>query len=190
MGKDLRTFLEQIQSTGETAITIEREVRPAEFEVTAILRRLEERALFPLVLFNHCRNVKGEVSNVRVISNVFGTRERCAVALDLPPIRSGIDLNFRYSERAKNLIEPCIVPKKDARVKEVVKKGSDLDLGDYPLVRHHEMDPAPYIDMVTCHKGQRETVLQYCFPAKYVQRASKVRLVYGFPAQLGDLQDS
>ena len=176
MGKDLRTFLEQIQSTGETAITIEREVRPAEFEVTAILRRLEERALFPLVLFNHCRNVKGEVSHLRLISNVFGTRERCAVALDLPPIRSGIDLNFRYSERAKNLIEPCIVPKKDARVKEVVKKGSDLDLGDYPLVRHHEMDPAPYIDMVTCHKGRGKQFYNTAFQRNMYKGPRKLGL--------------
>jgi 2,5-furandicarboxylate decarboxylase 1 len=175
MGKDLRGFLKQLQSTGEAIITIEREVRPADFEVTAILRRLEERALFPLVLFNHCRNVKGEVSHLRLISNVFGTRERCAMALDLPSTRSGIDLNFRYSERARNLIEPCIVPKKEARVKEVVKKGSDLDLRDYPIVRHHEMDPAPYIDMVTCHKGRGKQFYNTAFQ----------RTMYKGPQKLG-----
>lgn len=176
MGKDLSGFLKQLQSTGEAIITIEREVRPADFEVTALLRRLEERALFPLVSFNNCRNVKGDASGIRVISNVFATRERCAVALDLPHNSSGFSLSLRYSERVKNLIEPTVVPKKDARVKEVVKKGSDLDLGDYPLVRHHEMDPAPYIDMVTCHKSRGKQFYNTAFQRNMYKGPRKLGL--------------
>src|SRR5439155_304455 len=32
-------------------------------------------------------------------------------------------------------------------VNEVVRTGDAADLSDLPIVRHHRMDPAPYIDM-------------------------------------------
>lgn len=179
MGKDLRTFLEQIQSTEERAIRIKKEVRPADYEVTAILRRLEERALFPVVIFENCRNIKGEASDIRVISNVFGSRERCAVALDLPLSSSGFTLAARYSERSKNVIEPQIVQKRNAPVKEVVRSGKALDLGNYPLVRHHEMDPAPYIDMGVCHKGRGQQFYNAAFQRTMYKGPRKLGLLTG-----------
>ncbi len=175
MGKDLSSFLEQIRSA-EPIVAVEQEVNPADFEVTALLRRLEERALFPPVIFNHCRNIKGEASPLRVISNVFATRERCALALDLPAGETGFKLSSRYAERTKRLIEPEVVAIKQAPVKEVVRKGAGLDLGDYPLVRHHEMDPAPYIDMVICLKGRGQPFYNTSFQRNMYKGPRKLGL--------------
>jgi 2,5-furandicarboxylate decarboxylase 1 len=175
MGKDLGGFLEQIRST-EFIVKIEQEIRPADFEVTAILRRLEERAFFPTVIFNHCLNLKADASPLRVISNVFATRERCAVALDLPAGETGFKLSSRYAERTKHLIEPAVVAIKQAPVKEVVRKGASLDLGDYPLVRHHEMDPAPYIDMVICLKGRGQSFYNTSFQRNMYKGPRKLGL--------------
>jgi len=175
MAKNLGVFLEQLRST-ETIVEVEQEVNPADFEVTAILRKLEERALFPAVIYNHCRNIKGEASALRVISNVFGTRERCAVALDLPADETGFPLSSRYAERTKHLIEPTVVVKQQAPVKEVIKKGANLDLSDYPLVRHHEMDPAPYIDMVICLKGRNQNFYNTSFQRNMYKGPRKLGL--------------
>jgi UbiD family decarboxylase len=37
--------------------------------------------------------------------------------------------------------------KSAAPVKEVIKTGADVDLRELPLMRHHEMDGGPYLDM-------------------------------------------
>ncbi len=175
MGKDLGTFLRQIRSA-EHAVSIEKKVNPPNFEVTAVLRRFEERALFPAVIFNQCQNMKGKASALRLISNVFGTRERCAMALDLPAGETGFTLSSRYAERVKNMIKPKAVSKEAAPVKEVVRKGARIDLRDYPLVRHHEMDPAPYIDMVVCLKGRGQPFYNTSFQRNMYKGPRKLGL--------------
>ena len=45
--------------------------------------------------------------------------------------------------------------RKAAPVKEMVKIGSAADLRDFPIVRHHEMDGGPYIDMTVVCEGPR-----------------------------------
>jgi len=175
MGKDLRDFLEKLKEL-EPVIEIDREVRPASFEVTGILRKLEERALFPLVVFKNPLNLKNEPSPFYVISNVFATRERCALALDLPSDKANFDLSLRYAQRTKNFLKPIIVKKEDAPVKEVVVKGEDLDLRNYPIVRHHEMDPAPYIDMVVCFRDRSGSFYNTSFQRNMYKGPKKLGL--------------
>ena len=49
-------------------------------------------------------------------------------------------------------MDPVLLARNNSPVKEVVRKGNDVDLFEYPIVRHHEMDPAPYIDMTVIVK--------------------------------------
>ena len=43
------------------------------------------------------------------MSNVFGTRERCALALDIPPEQAKLALSLEYARRERQPIEPQIV---------------------------------------------------------------------------------
>ncbi|OGP62147.1 MAG: hypothetical protein A2170_10650 [Deltaproteobacteria bacterium RBG_13_53_10] len=48
-------------------------------------------------------------------------------------------------KRYGKVISPQTVDKKEAPVKEVVKKGSDVDLHDFSIPVHHAKDGGPYI---------------------------------------------
>jgi len=65
----------------EEVITIEEEVNPASFEVTATLKHLEMAQKYPLVYFNKPLNLKGEASQFPLVTNIFANRERCAFTM-------------------------------------------------------------------------------------------------------------
>ena len=52
-------------------ITINDEINPADFQVSAVLSHLESDEKYPLVYFSRPLNLKGEVSNFPLITNVF-----------------------------------------------------------------------------------------------------------------------
>lgn len=144
MPKDLRVFLDKLlKEAPQEIITIEKEVDP-KFEISAILQHLENRDSFPAVLFKRVKNMNGESSDFQMVTNVFGNREKCALALDLPLSKSGMEVSLEYSTRQLNFIEPVVVSKKEAPVKEVVKVGDDVDLRELPIVSHHGMDAGAY----------------------------------------------
>jgi 2,5-furandicarboxylate decarboxylase 1 len=67
------------------------------------------------------------------------------------------------------------VERADAPVKEVVARGEECDLSWFPIVRHHEMDPAPYIDMTPVMKHPDEGFYNVAF----------LRNMYQGPRRLG-----
>ncbi|MEM2703736.1 MAG: UbiD family decarboxylase [Candidatus Bathyarchaeia archaeon] len=144
MVKDLRTFINKLESEApEEIIKVDKEVDP-KFEITAILQHLEDKNCFPAVLFNRVKNAKGESSQFKLITNIFASRKKCALALDLPKDKWRMEVPLRYAERQKTLIKPIIIDRKKAPCKEVIKVGEDLDIRDLPVVTHHEMDGQPY----------------------------------------------
>ena len=148
MAKDLRTFLRALAETlPHDFVRVEKPINPARFEVTALMQHLEGDDKYPVLLFEHPRDVNNGPSDFALLSNVFATRERCALALDLDPSRWKLDLSLEYARREERLIAPVVATREDAAVKEVVQKGEEVDLGRLPIVRHHEMDGGPYIDM-------------------------------------------
>ncbi len=148
MSLNLRAFLKRLQEEHpEEIVTVEKPVAPAKFEVTAVLQHLENRGLYPAVLFKKPLNLKGEVSTVPLVSNLFASRRRCALALGMKPDDGGLPLSLEYARREEMLIPPLVIPAQEAPVKETVKTGAEADLYDFPIARHHAMDPAPYIDM-------------------------------------------
>ena len=148
MAKDLRQFLDILERKyPDEMVRISRPVDPARFEVTALLQHLEHAGKFPLLLFENPLNLHGRPAGFALASNVFALRQRCAMALDLDPANWRLPLSLEYARRESELIEPEVVTGGEAPVKEVVARGEAVDLQALPIVRHHEMDPAPYIDM-------------------------------------------
>jgi 2,5-furandicarboxylate decarboxylase 1 len=153
MGKQLHDFLGRLEKHLEQdLVRVERTVSPVQFEVTALLQHLENKKSFPVLLFEKPLNLKGEPSQFPLLSNVFATRRRCAMSLDMRPEDEGLPLSLEYARREEKLITPLTVPSREAPVKEVVKRGEEADLYEFPIVRHHAMDPAPYLDMTPVMK--------------------------------------
>ncbi|MCC6472705.1 MAG: UbiD family decarboxylase [Burkholderiales bacterium] len=145
---DLRDFIARVEKEGPgELLRIRDEVRPDGFEVTAILANLEERGRYPMVLFERPLNLLGEVSAFPLLTNVYASRTRCAMALGLTPQQHRLDLSMEYSRREARRLAPLALEREAAPVKQVVKTGLQIDLRELPIVRHHKMDPAPYIDM-------------------------------------------
>jgi 2,5-furandicarboxylate decarboxylase 1 len=157
MRKTVESYLDRLQEKlPRDLILIKKSVNPARFDVTAILQHLENRGMYPALLFDNALNLKGERSAFRLLTNVFATRQRCALALDLDPLQWKLDLSLEYAKRENRQIEPEVVSTETAPVKEVVKKGPHADLRDFPILRHHEMDGGPYIDMVVVMRDPDE----------------------------------
>jgi 2,5-furandicarboxylate decarboxylase 1 len=172
----LRTFLDQLeQDHPEWVVHVTEPVDPAKFEVTAVLQQLELRNQYPLVVFERPLNLLGQVSELPIVSNVYASRQRCAVALGLRPEDFGQDLALEYARREERRIAPVILPKADAPVKQVVRTGEAADLRELPIMRHHRMDGGPYVDMSPVVRN----------PVTGVYNAAFLRTQYKGPRKLG-----
>jgi len=155
MSKDLQSFLSTIEKKfPQHLLKIEKEVDPLSFEVSAIMKHLINQNSHPIVLFEHTKAVNRNASIFPVLDNVFATRELCALALDLPPEKSDMSLSLEFSRRENKQIEPAIVHRKDAPVKELIKLGEDVDVRELPAGRFNEMDVGPYLTMIDVMKGE------------------------------------
>ena len=148
MARDLREFIQQME-TGypDDFIRVEKEVDPSKFEVTAILEHLDNEGRHAMVLFEKPLNLRGGVSEIPLLINVFGRRERCAVALDFDPQRSKLPLSLHFSELGNGAQKPAVVENAEAPVKEVIMTGSDIDTRELPIVIHSEGDYGPCLTM-------------------------------------------
>ncbi|MBI2874597.1 MAG: UbiD family decarboxylase [Firmicutes bacterium] len=148
MAKDLRHFIKALQEKApEELITVEKEIDPR-FEASAVLQHLENRDAFPAVLFNKSKNLRGESSPFRLMSNLHATRQKCAIALDLEKHEWRSELVEEYSRRQRNRIKPIIVSREEAPVKQVIRTGKDIDLFELPAMAIHAMDGQAYLNDV------------------------------------------
>jgi UbiD family decarboxylase len=122
-------------------------VDPARFGVTAVLQKLENRNSYPLVIFDRPFDLEGRVSPLPIATNLYATRERCAVALGLRPDQAYRELGLEYARREERRLAPTPVAASEAPVKQVVERDDQVDLRRLPIVRHHRMDGGPYVDM-------------------------------------------
>ncbi|HZR98811.1 MAG TPA: UbiD family decarboxylase, partial [Chloroflexota bacterium] len=97
-------------------------------------------------------NMLGEPAQFPIVSNVFGTRERCALALDLPPEQAKLPLSLEYARRERQQIEPRVIDAGEAPVKQVVQRGADIDIRRLPIVKHFEGDMSEVITMAAVMK--------------------------------------
>ncbi|WP_183192911.1 UbiD family decarboxylase [Brevibacillus nitrificans] len=145
---DLRDYISKLETElPDQLLRIKKEVNPAEFEATAILQHLENNDQYPTVIFENNVNVNGDKSEFSSIINVFASRERCALAMNMDVSAKDLPLSLEYAAREKTMIEPTVISREEAPVKQTVKIEDEVDLSEYPIIRFHEMDPAPYLDV-------------------------------------------
>ncbi len=173
---NIRDFLAAVEAEQPSQIVhIDRPVNPADFEVTAILQQLEDAGRNPMAMFHQPLNLFGQVSQFPLVANVFAERDRCALALGMPISESKFPLSLEYGRRELGRIAPTILSPAESPVKEVIQRGEAADLRQFPIVRHHHMDPAPYIDMTPIMRD----------PDSGAYNAAYLRTMYKGPQKLG-----
>lgn len=140
MNPCMRSYIEHLERDMPShVIRVKKEVSP-EFEIPAILQQVEARKKQPVIIFEKVRNLNGSISELPVVINLFGSRERLADALGTTVPK----LPLEYLAR-ETPVPPVVVDRAKATVKEVVQKGEEVDLFQLPVVTHHEMDLGPYL---------------------------------------------
>jgi 2,5-furandicarboxylate decarboxylase 1 len=147
VAKDLRSYLEGLRSRAGDLVEIERPIRPHDFEATALLKQLEDSRQYPAVLFRQPTDVHEQPSLFALLTNVYATRERCALMLDVDPATPYREVSLAYARAARGSIEPAVIAPQAAPVRECVWQGADADVGRLPIVRHFAMDMGPTLTM-------------------------------------------
>jgi len=161
--KTLGSFLDFLKENYPSELaTVSRPIKPAEFEVSALLEKLDQEKSYPAVLFNDPANVHGQPSGIKLVSNIFATRERCALAFGMNPADSKMPLSLEYARR-ENLSIPPEVIRDAVPVQEVVQTGANIDVAQLPIVKHYEMDLGPVLTMTCCMRDPDTGVYDISF---------------------------
>ena len=80
------------------------------------------------------------------------------IALGMPRSATRPQMAEKCLEMEEHRLQPTIVGKKDAPVKENTMVGKDVDLYQIPIMRHHEMDGGPYIVLSTITKDRKSGI--------------------------------
>lgn len=153
--KDLRDFIAQLEKQGELKrITVE--VDPV-LEMTVICDRVLKQG-GPAILFE---NPKG--SNIPVLANLFGTPKRVAMGMGAKEVSElrGIGELLAYLKEPeppkgmkdaleklpvfKQVLNMAPKPVNSPPCQELVRRGDEIDLGDYPIQTCWPEDAAPLI---------------------------------------------
>jgi 2,5-furandicarboxylate decarboxylase 1 len=156
MANDLRRFMEGVKRHTGDVLEIDKPVKPHEFEVTALLKQLEDRQRYPMVLFRNPTDLYGKPSRFPLLSNVYATRERCAVMLGVDPGTPNYEVSKAFARKAGNKIAPTAIRSEDAPVHENVWHGAEADIGKLPIVKHFAMDMGPVLTMAHIMKSASE----------------------------------
>ncbi|MEM4374145.1 MAG: UbiD family decarboxylase [Nitrososphaerota archaeon] len=134
MTNDLRSFLTKLSGLGDDEfVEVHREVDP-KYELSAVLRKLQEKGRYPAVLFSKVRDTR-----MKTVSNIFASRKRLALAFNSSEDR----LLETYMVKEENRIKPKKVT--TGPVKERVLTGNDVNLDILPKIVHCEKDAGPYV---------------------------------------------
>lgn len=141
--KDLRTFIAAYEKDyPEDVIRVSRPVS-AEFVVSAIVTQLAAMKKYPLLIFERVINIQGHEAQFPCIVNVLGDRRKMAYAIGSDVYNVALDWANMQSGRGEK--EPVVVARNEAPCQQNVKTGEEVNLLELPILRHHEMDPGPYI---------------------------------------------
>lgn len=163
--KDLRSFIDQLKQLPGEFLTTDVPVNP-KLELTRVVYKMErQQNLRPAFLF---QKVQG--SDYPVLTNLFGSRKRLALALDT----TEENLNQVYREREKNLVAPKLVS--SGPIQEKVLTGNEVDLRKLPIIHHNTEDIGPYIS---------SGVMTVKDPDTNIRNAGMYRLMLKGPNKMG-----
>ena len=135
MAQDLRSFLDVIKRSRAADFQVVGKPVDARYEITGLVAKLEkEGRRRPVLLFE---NVSG--TTFPVITNLHASRSRLAAAINSAPDQ----MLPTYLRAMDKPIAPRVV--KTGPVKEVVRRGAEVDLYSLPQIVHHERDAGPYV---------------------------------------------
>jgi 2,5-furandicarboxylate decarboxylase 1 len=114
----------------------------ARWEAAAIaLKAQKTMEEAPVFVFHCIRTEDGSISPFPLVLNLFASRRRLAFAVGSTARTVSQDLFQRRSAR----VEPVVVERGDAPIKQVVRKGQDVDLTKLSAIVHAAWDPGPYV---------------------------------------------
>ena len=135
MAQDLRSFLDVVKRSRAGDFHVVGKPVDARYEITGLVAKLEkEGRRRPVLLFE---NVSG--TTFPVITNLHASRSRLAAAINAAP-EAMLPTYLRAMDKP---IAPRVV--KTGPVKDVVRRGAEVDLLSLPQIVHHERDAGPYV---------------------------------------------
>jgi UbiD family decarboxylase len=146
MGQDLRAYLRRLPLGVSGLTEVDRSVSPHDFEITALLKQLDDRQKYPAVLFKNPIDLYNQPSPFQILTNLYATRSRCAQMLGLSSDDTRGGLARQYARLSSTSIAPDVLSR-DAPVHDVIWTGADADIGRLPIVRHFAMDMGPTLTM-------------------------------------------
>ena len=159
MPKSLRTFLEDFRRQyPNEVVNVANSVNPLTYDITAIVKKLGALKKFPVLIFDHPLSAHGQPTDMKVVMSAENSQKKIQVALGLPADMDRAEMARECLRREAGKIGPVIVSKDTAPVKEIVQTGDAIDLYELPLLRHHEMDGGPYIDMSSVARDRNSGV--------------------------------
>ena len=140
---DLRSFIGQIEEIGQL-----RRIDGADWnvEIGAITETVSDKE-GPALLFD---GIKDYPKGLRILTNVFRTHDRFALATGLPTGVHGIELLNLWRAKFKTVKPFPTREVNDGAVFENVQKGDDVDLLAFPAPKWHEDDGGRYIGTGCC----------------------------------------
>ncbi|MBW1666664.1 MAG: UbiD family decarboxylase [Deltaproteobacteria bacterium] len=130
MQKDLRSCL-QLLETSDLLLRVKKEVNPR-FEIPALMKKAEKQG--KAILFESVKR-----PGFRVTNNICGSRKAFALFFETSPEK----IVQEWIRRVNHPIKPEVCS--SGPVKETIKKGSEVDLSELPIVTHCAKDAGPYI---------------------------------------------
>ncbi len=135
---DLRSFLAE----NEADILRISETLSVKHEITALQYVLWEQKKFPIILVENPKLENGQISPFQAVTNLTASREITAKALKLSNHKNAA---IEIAEKASQRIEPIIIDKSHAPCKEIILKGDDANLENFPIFTQHEPDAGKYL---------------------------------------------
>jgi len=137
--KDMREFMARLEEEGMLRrISVEVDW---DKEIGAIAEEVTKKE-GPSLLFENIKDYK-DTHGKKVFTNPFGKRERICIALDVPKDYTFKDLVSYYRQKSQQRIKPILLS--TGPVKEVIHRGPDVDLLEFPVPRLHARDGGRYI---------------------------------------------
>lgn len=133
MNPDLRSFIEQVRQKAPEDVLIVRDPLSLRHETTAYILELGKKGRSPLVLFENLN------SSMPVVANLFGRRQRYALALNTPEDQ----ITSEWRVRSRRRIPPVSVSR--SPLKDCVHAGAAADLSVLPVPTHFQENGGPYI---------------------------------------------
>jgi phenylphosphate carboxylase alpha subunit len=134
---DTREFIEALRASGDLQ-EIDKEVH-WDLELGAVSRLACEKD-GPALWFKRITDYPQELT---AFANPMATWRRVAVAFGLPPDRSLKEIYAEYEKREGRSMPPVAIG--DGPCREVIKRGKDIDLYDFPAPMLHDGDGGRYL---------------------------------------------